>query len=299
MTSSGMRLSPFSMVRQRTSSWSLDRLIQVLPAQVVQERRRVAFELEGDDVAAQGILEPGRRIQGHELAVVHDGDAAAEEVGLLHVVGGEDDRHAGLRLSFRMYSQMWRRVWASRPRVGSSRKRTFGRWVRPRAISRRRFMPPEYFSTSVAALSVELDERQDLVDAAAPLGLADAVHHGVEFEVLAAGQLAVEGGLLEDDADALADAVAVAGHVEAGDRGAPRGRPQEGREHVDGRRLARPVGAEQAEELPFADGKDMPSTAVKPSNVFTRFSTRMASTGLSFGVPMILLFGAKKRRGRL
>ena len=66
------------------------------PAEGVQEGRRVPLELERDDVAAEDVLEPGRRVEGHELAVVHDGDAVAEEVGLLHVVGRQDDRHAGL-----------------------------------------------------------------------------------------------------------------------------------------------------------------------------------------------------------
>jgi len=47
--------------------------------------------------------------------------------------------------------------------------------------------------------------------------------------------------------------VAVAGHVEAGHQGGARGRPEQGREHVDGRRLARAIGTEKAEELPLRD----------------------------------------------
>ena len=36
-----------------------------------------------------------RRAQGDEAAVIHDGDAVAEALGLVHVMGGEDDGAAG------------------------------------------------------------------------------------------------------------------------------------------------------------------------------------------------------------
>jgi hypothetical protein len=42
-----------------------------------------------------------------------------------------------------MTFQMSARVCGSRPTVGSSRNRTRGVWSIPRAISRRRAMPPE------------------------------------------------------------------------------------------------------------------------------------------------------------
>ena len=47
-----------------------------------------------DGVDADAALEPLGRVEGEDPAVVHDRDAAAELVGLLHVVRGEQDRLA-------------------------------------------------------------------------------------------------------------------------------------------------------------------------------------------------------------
>ncbi len=52
---------------------------------------------ELDDVlAADGGDESRRSAEGDDAAVVHDGDAVAEALGLVHVVGGEDDGAACL-----------------------------------------------------------------------------------------------------------------------------------------------------------------------------------------------------------
>jgi hypothetical protein len=54
---------------------------------------------------------------------------------------------------FSMCSQTALRATGSRPTVGSSRKRTLGRWSVDWAISSRRIMPPEYSRTSLSAAS--------------------------------------------------------------------------------------------------------------------------------------------------
>jgi len=57
------------------------------------------------------------------------------------------------RLSASTYAQIELRVCGSRPTVGSSRNSTRGEWRSPRAISRRRFMPPEKVPTRLARRS--------------------------------------------------------------------------------------------------------------------------------------------------
>src|SRR5207244_2939436 len=47
-----------------------------------------------DAGGADGTLERGWSVFDEDLAVVDDGDAVAELVGLLHIVGGEDDGDA-------------------------------------------------------------------------------------------------------------------------------------------------------------------------------------------------------------
>ncbi len=86
--------------------------------------------------------------------------------------------------------------------------------------------------------------------------------------------------------------VAVAGDVEAGDGGAPGARPEEGREHVDRRRLAGAVGTEQAEELPLFDGE---RDAVHGGESVERFHQSCRADGVHKGsleTAMIPFFGA-------
>ena len=53
----------------------------------------------------------------------------------------------------------------------------------------------------------------------APLAARHSVHHGVEGEVLARRELIVQRGVLEDETDASAHVVGVAGDVDAGNEG--------------------------------------------------------------------------------
>ena len=66
--------------------------------QPLGQRGAVAGGLDRDDgVGADRPLERGRRVEGEDPAVVHDRHPVAELVGLLHVVGGEQDRLAVAR----------------------------------------------------------------------------------------------------------------------------------------------------------------------------------------------------------
>src|SRR5579862_1049886 len=81
----------------------------------------------------------------------------------------------------------------------------------------------------------------------------DTVELGVETQVLRGGQIVVEGRVLEDEADLLPHLERVLRDIEPGDPGAARCRPQESAEHVDRRRLAGSVRAEESERLPLSD----------------------------------------------
>src|ERR1022692_2473448 len=64
----------------------------------------VARGLHRDDgVGADALLQCGRRVEGEDPAVVHDGYPLAELVGLLHVVGGEQD---GLAFAVQLTEQV-------------------------------------------------------------------------------------------------------------------------------------------------------------------------------------------------
>src|SRR3954453_10460928 len=152
--------------------------------------------------------------------------------------------------SSRMYFEIEVRVCGSRPIVGSSRKSTRGECISPRAISRRRRMPPENIATCPSRRSHRSTISSTCCIAGLDEARLDAVELGVQAEVLLGGQVPVERGILEDEPDVAPDLVALVRDVVAGDARAAARRARERAEHVDRRRLARSVGPEEAEHLP-------------------------------------------------
>src|SRR5438034_9202497 len=146
------------------------------------------------------------------------------------------------------------RVCGSSPSVGSSRNRTCGWCSTPRAISRRRFMPPEKVFTSEPARSASstTPRSSSMRCLRTAPGTPDAA---MQLEVLARGQLVVERRVLEDEADAPADGSGVLRHIDAGDARFPGGRSQQSAEDADGGRLPRSVRPEEAEDLALLDRK--------------------------------------------
>src|SRR5207302_8419787 len=86
-------------------------------------------------------------------------------------------------------------------------------------------------------------------------GCGHAVDAAMQVEVLAGGQLVVERGVLEDEADAPANRSRILRDVDAGDARLPGGRPQQRAEDADGGRLPRAIRPEEAEDLALVDRK--------------------------------------------
>jgi hypothetical protein len=84
-------------------------------------------------------------VQGQQLAVIHDPHAVGQLGGLVHVVGGEEQRHPA-RLELTQGAHTNRRAAGSRPVEGSSRNRTWGSCMSARAIITRWAWPPENMS---------------------------------------------------------------------------------------------------------------------------------------------------------
>ena len=171
-----------------------------------------------DVLAGDRRLQLERRIERDQLAVIDDGDAVAELVGLVHVVGGDQDGQVALALEARRASPRRRRARPGRGRWSARRgRRSCGSCTRPRAISRRRRMPPENILTGLSAHCVEVDGLEQLVDDAPPALARDAVELGEDAHVLLGAEVEVGGHRLRDDADAGAHVVGVADDVEAVD----------------------------------------------------------------------------------
>ena len=125
------------------------------------------------------------------------------------------------RMSSNM-SQIERRLCGSRPVVGSSRKRTRGEWSTPRAISRRRRMPPEssradWFRRSQSPTWWRRCSMRPRERAA-----REAVHLALDREVLADREVLVRRLGLRHGADRAADGRPLADDVVALDPGRAR-----------------------------------------------------------------------------
>ena len=201
-----------------------------------------------DGVGADGLLEGLRGVEGEDLAVVHDRDPVAELVGLLHVVGGEQD---GLAVVVELAQDLPE----GQPALGVEAGGRFvheqhGRPVEDRTghhEALRHAARQGVHRRLGPAAEVELLEQ--LVGDLPALPGRHAEQPAVEVEVLPHGQGAVEGVLLGHDAFELLGDRRVLHHVDAADQRRPRGRDDPGGEHAGGRGLAGPVGTEQPEDL--------------------------------------------------
>ena len=194
-------------------------------------------------------LQRGRRALGHDAAVVDDPDAVGEDVGLLQVLRGQEDGHAVLA---RQPADLAPERGAALD-VEAGRRLVEEEDLRP-VHERERQVEPALHPARVAAhLAVgglaQADAAEQLVGALRPLGARDPLQRGLQAQVLAAGQERVERGLLQRRADVHPHLRALLDDVEAGDARAARGRRQQRRQHVHGRRLAGAVRAEEAVDL--------------------------------------------------
>ena len=121
--------------------------------------------------------------------------------------------------SSRITSQRSARPRGSSPVVGSSRKSTGGCATRAPARSRRRRMPPEYVFTGRSAASREREQLEQLARPLPGAGPAEAVEASDHLEVLVAGEVLVDRGVLAGQADLGADRGGVPAHVDAGHLG--------------------------------------------------------------------------------
>ena len=236
-----------SRVRTRTRSPSSARSSHGQLGQVAE--RPAAGQREADlgraHVAPAELVGPA---DGDDLAVAHDRHPVGQVLGLVHEVGGEEDRLAELaqRADRRPGLTAGGRVEAGRrlveeDQLGLADQRQ--REVEPPALAAGQLLGP------LVALLGQLDELDHLVDAAAAHVVA-AVH----LDQLGDGQVA----------SARRTAAARCPTCSRSSRGPPAGSMPSTRasppvagpvalEDLDGRRLAGPVRAEQAEHLAARD----------------------------------------------
>ena len=83
-----------------------------------------------------------RRVLRNNLAVVDDGNALRHSFGFIHIVRCQEHSYARLDSDASHGPELVASLRIE-AQVGSSRNKIFGVWSKPRAISKRRFIPPE------------------------------------------------------------------------------------------------------------------------------------------------------------
>lgn len=247
--------------------------------ELIQYGRRLHHHVGvGDDdldMRADDGLELGGRARVRDPALVHQGDVVGELVRLLQVLGGQQHRRAvggqlpdgvpdpvaagGVEAGRGLVQEQHLgaadetggEVEAAPHPAGVRGRRPVGRLGQPEAV-------------------------QEL---AGPLGRpAHPVQPGEQPEVLAAGEVTVDRGVLAGDADAAADGGRIAEQVVPGDPGRAGVRAQQRGQQPYGRRLARAIGAEEAADSALRDGQIESAQGVDLAEpllqAFTKYSVR-------------------------
>ena len=216
----------------------------------------VGLDRELDDVLA---AEPGdqlpRRAQGDDLALVDDRDAIAEPFGLVHVVGGEKNGPAAFPQAANDVPELAARLWVQ-ARGGLVEEEQL-RVADQRNGNREPLLltAGKLFDQGVG-LGLQRDPSDGLVDAQ-----SGTVETAKDDQQLAHRLLVGEPRLLQRHADSLTDRRRVAPPPPTEDLDLARSGLVESLENLDGRRLARAVGAKQAEALANLISRSMPLTA--------------------------------------
>src|SRR5580658_1120356 len=214
-------------------------------------------------VLADGGLQRLRRVDRDDLPVVDDGDAVAV-LRLVHIVGGEEDRDVlallqpvdvlpdgRSRLRVQAHGRL---IEEQHPRRVQQAAGDFQPALHPAGVGGHRAGPPVPQPDHLEHLPQPGRERR----------LGHPVQVGVEAQVLLPGQVVVQGGLLEHQADVAAHGVPLPDHVVTRDPGGTRGGIRQGAQNLDRGGLAGAVRTEKPEgladgdlEVDAADGLDL------------------------------------------
>ncbi len=171
-------------------------------------------------------------------------------------------------------SHISRRLRGSRPVVGSSRNRTCGRpdqagaEVEPAAHAARVGL-----GRPVGGVG-QLEPLEERPRPLARLGGGHVVQPPDHLEVLQAGEVLVDRGVLSREADHVPELLRVADHVEAGDGRAARVGMQQRGQDPDGGGLAGAVGAEEPEDRGGRDLEVDAARAPRPCRTASRAPRR-------------------------
>src|SRR5688500_18560946 len=223
---------------------ALARQLDLVEAGRVERDEHVAVDGDLDHLLLGHADQHPGRLVGDQPAVVDDADAVAELLGLLEIMGGEDDGDAlGVEAADIVPELLAQLDVDARGRLVEDQDRR-------RMDHRLGDQQPALHAARQSArirvgLVLEPHRAQQLKRA--PVGLGNAVEAGLDLERLARREEGVEQDLLGHDADRTLGVARMLIDVETPDRRRAFALGDQAGEDVDQSRLAGAVGAEQAE----------------------------------------------------
>ena len=203
-----------------------------------------------DPLAADLRLELVGGTARDDPAVVDDGDLVGELVGLLEVLRRQEERRslAHLGADHVPHAEPAARVEAGRGLVEEEEPRPADQ--RGGEVEAAAHAAGVRLRDAVGGV-LEVESLQELACALLRVGRAELVEPAEHPEVLAAGEVLVDRGVLPGEADQPAHRLGVARDVEAGDGRPARVGTKQRRQDANGRRLSGAVRAEQPEHRAF------------------------------------------------
>ena len=225
---------------------------QPAPGQIVGDRRQRLIQIDRQGLFAEIAHQVGGGLHQQQAALGDDADAVGHLLGLFQIMGGQDDRHA---LAAQIAHDLPHLAAQGHVDAG-------GRFVQKQHLGLvRQRLGDQHAALHAArqltrggvALVPQRQRPQDAFDiglvrghAVQPAGEADAVDD--LFERL-------QRDLLGDQADQLARGAPVGADVVPAHADRATGRHHQPADDRDQRRLARPVGAQEGNDLSLVDGQ--------------------------------------------
>ena len=205
--------------------------------------------------AGHAVLEFHGSAQRHQLAMIHNGDAVAQLVGLIHVVRGEE--HGEVARALELVEHLPYRDARNGVEAGGGLvQKKDARIVHqaPRDLEPAPHAAGKRFGLCIAPLG-QIDGFEHRIDVLLALFARHAVKLGVDRQVFLQGQILVAGERLRNDADRLPHVIRVLAHVVPSHNGFARGDGDERGHHADECALAGAVRSQQTEDLALANAE--------------------------------------------
>src|SRR5258708_4891574 len=234
-------------------------------------------EAKRDDVAGDLPLEAVGGVLADDLTVVHDRQAVAEDVGLIHVVGRQEDGDAFGAQAAHLVPDARSALWIQ---TGGRLIEDQQAWPVHHAY---RDVQPAPLPAGVrlhqsVSKPSQVQPPDQLAGALRGLRPAHAIEPPLQNQDLAPGSSRLRAAFLADVSDLRAHLPRLAPQIEAADRGVAAAGVQQRGEHAHGGRLAGAVGAEEAKDLAGAD------LEVHAAHGLDGFAARLEGLGEAVGL---------------